>query len=143
MPAEPIWLTESQVIRINQRLVEKTGEPHFLRDEDLLSSGLARAIHRWSYGEQNIANLAGAVLLGIGRNHPFAQGNKRTAMVSAAAFLMMNGYTFAAPSGEILGQFIEKSILGQIPEDAFLKAMRQATVTTEVWETFRREKDDE
>ncbi len=91
MPAEPIWLTESQVIRINQRLVGQTGEPHFLRDRNLLSSGLARPIHHWGYGEQDIAHLAGYLLLGLGRNHPFEQGNKRTAMSSATVFLMMNG----------------------------------------------------
>jgi death-on-curing protein len=138
LPAEPIWLTESQVILINQRLVGKTGEPHFLRDANLLSSGLARAANRWAFGDQNIANLAGYVLLGIGRNHPFEQGNKRTAMVSATVFLMLNGYMFAAPSGLLLGQFVERSILGQIPEEAFLRAMRRSTVTTEAWEAFHR-----
>ena len=87
MPSEPIWLTEAQVVRINERLVEQTGEPHALLQPGLLSSGMARPRNRWSYGEQDVANLAGMLLLGIGMNHPFEQGNKRTAITAAKVFL--------------------------------------------------------
>lgn len=139
MPSEPIWLTERQVIRINQRLVEKTDEPHFLRDMRLLQGGMDRALNRWGYGETDLANLAGYLLLGIGQNHPFEQGNKRTAMSAATIFLMLNGFTFAAPDGLLLGRFVEQSIEGKISEEAFLTAMRRSTVTTEDWEEFKRD----
>ena len=138
MPTEPTWLTASEIIHINKRLVEKTGGRHVLRDSAALSGGLAAVIDRWASGEQSIASLAGKVLLEIGKSRPFEQGNKRTAMAAAAVFLMRNGYTFAAPSGPLLGQFIERSIRGQIPEQAFLSAMRSATITTEAWDAFRR-----
>jgi death-on-curing protein len=90
---EPTWLTDSQVIEINKRLVAETGEPHFLRDAYLLSSALARPKNRWFYDDYDIVNLAGSLLLGIGQNHPFEQGNKRTALAAAAVFLSLNGYT--------------------------------------------------
>jgi death on curing protein len=138
LPTEPIWLAESDIIHINKRLVEKAGGQSVLRDRDSLSRSLANVVGRWADGEDSIASLAGVVLLEIGKNRPFEQGNKRTAMASAAVFLMRNGHTFAAPSGPVLGQFVERAILGEIPEDAFLSAMRRATVTTEAWNAFQR-----
>jgi death on curing protein len=138
LPSEPIWLADSQVVRINERLVGLTGEPHFLRDPGLLSSAMSRPINRWAYGDEDIVNLAGVLLLGIGRNHPFEQGNKRTALTAATIFLMFNGYTFVAPDGEPLGQFMELSLTGAIKEPVFMATMHRCTVTTEEWEAFVR-----
>lgn len=137
MASEPIWLTEDQVIRINERLVEQTGEPHVLLYPGLLSSGLARPQNRWSYGEQDVANLAGILLLGIGMNHPFQQGNKRTAITAAKVFLQFNGYAFVAPDTEPLGALVERSIIGMIPEATFLRAMRSCAIPLEEWRTFQ------
>jgi death-on-curing protein len=142
LPSEPVWLTEAQVIRINERLVEQTGEPHVLLYPGLLSSGMARPTNRWAYGEQDIANLAGILLLGIGMNHPFQQGNKRTALTAAKVFLQFNGYTFVAPDSEPLGALIERSITGMISEAVFLKAMRGCAILTEEWQTFRRQNSE-
>ena len=137
MPNEPIWLTDSQVIGINQRLVAGSDEPHFLRDAGLLSSAVARPKNRWAYSDRDIVSLAGSLLLGIGRNHPFEQGNKRTAMAAASVFLRLNGYSFVAPDGEPLGMFVERSILGSISESVFFDAFRKCVVTTEEWEEFK------
>ncbi|HZR63390.1 MAG TPA: type II toxin-antitoxin system death-on-curing family toxin [Xanthobacteraceae bacterium] len=142
MPDEPIWLTEEQVIRINQRLVEATDEPHLLMHSGLLSSGMARPKNRWAYGEQDVANLAGMLVLGIGMNHPFQQGNKRTALTSAKVFLQFNGYTFVAPDSQELGALIERSIVGMIPEQRFLRAMRGCTIPTEEWRAFQTSKPE-
>jgi death-on-curing protein len=142
LPSEPIWLNEDQVIRINLRLVEQTGEPHALLHPGLLSSGMARPINRWSYGEEDVANLAGILLLGIGMNHPFEQGNKRTAVTAAKVFLQFNGYTFVAPDTEPLGALVERSIIGMIPEATFLKAMRSCAILTEEWRIFQGSRGD-
>ena len=139
---EPIWLTDSQVIEINQRLVAETGEPHFLRDAGLLSSALARPKNRWFYGDCDIVSLAGSLLLGLGQNHPFEQGNKRTALAAAAVFLSLNGYTLVAPDGEPLSTFVEWSITGEISEPAFMKTLGQCIVTTEEWEEYQRQKSE-
>lgn len=137
---EPIWLTEEQVIGINKRLVAVSDEPHFLREPGLLASAVARPRHRWLYADRDIVSLAGALLLGIGRNHPFAQGNKRTAMAAAAVFLRLNGYSFVAPDVAPLGVFVERSIIGTIAESIFLETFRKCVITTEEWEAFLRTK---
>ena len=58
---------------------------------------MARARNRWEYGENDRAALAAAYAYGIARNHPFVDGNKRTAWVLARLFLALNGIslTFA------------------------------------------------
>jgi death on curing protein len=130
----PIWLTEPQLIRINQRLVEKTGEPHGLRDAGLLAAAMASPMRHWENAE--IGDLAGALLLGIGRVQPFESGNRRTALIAAIIFLAFNGHAFAAPDGDDLGTFVERAITGAISEAVFLQAMRDATVTIEEWGEF-------
>ena len=98
---------------------------------------MARPVNRWAYGEEDVANLAGILLLGIGMNHPFQQGNKRTALTAAKVFLQFNGYSFVAPDSEPLAALIERSIIGMISEAAFLKAMRGCAILTEEWQDFR------
>ena len=137
----PLWLTEPQIIRINQRLVEMTGEPHALRAPELLATAMACPVHHWE--SSDIGYLAGALLLGIGRVHPFEEGNRRTALTAAGAFLEFNGYTFAAPDGEALGVFVERAITGAISESIFLQAMQDATVTIEEWDDFQNSKRGE
>jgi death on curing protein len=138
LPNEPIWLTREQVTKINVRLVEKIGEPHFLRDASLLESAVMRPVNRWHYGEPDMASLAAHLLLGIGRNHPFEQGNKRTALAAATVFLRLNGYAFVAPDGALLGEFVHRSITGSLAESAFLNAWNKCIIPSEEWEEFKR-----
>ena len=58
----------------------------------MLESAVARPVNRWHYGEQDRAALAAHLLIGVARNHPFEQGNKRAALLSANAFLTVNGH---------------------------------------------------
>jgi death on curing protein len=83
--------------------------------------------------------LAGALLLALNRNHPFEQGNKRTALAATQQFLKANGYVLAAPDGIELGEFILRSAAGTIGYSAFISAFRQCIVTTEEWEEFKRQ----
>jgi prophage maintenance system killer protein len=75
-------------------------------------------------------------------NHPFEQGNKRTAVTAAKVFLQFNGYTFVAPDTEPLGALVERSIIGMIPEATFLKAMRSCAIPTEEWRIFQWSRGD-
>jgi death on curing protein len=144
LPDEPIWLTEAEVIRINERLVEVTGEPHLvLYHAGLLSSGMARPKNGWAHGEQDIANLAGLLLLGIGINRPFRAGNRRTALAAAKIFLEFNGYSFVAPDSRELAVLIQRSVLGMIPEQNLLRAMRSCTIPTKDWRAFQASQSDE
>lgn len=67
-----------------------------VRDIGLLESALARPKNLFAYGEHDIAALAAAYAFGIVRNHPFVDGNKRTAFMTAVFFLELNGHRFMA-----------------------------------------------
>jgi death on curing protein len=125
---EPVWLPLEVVIRINEDCVTETGEPFFLRDRSLLESAVARPIHHYTYGEEDVFNLATTLIFGIARNHPFAQGNKRTAFLSAVLFLERNGYIFSCANNEILGKAIELVIKDQLTEAEFRDIVRPYVV---------------
>ena len=89
---EPVWVREDVVLAIHGRqLAEHGGEPG-LRDADLLLSALARPKNLRAYAEPeaDLAALAAAYAFGIGSNHPFLDGNKRTAYVVCRTFLKLN-----------------------------------------------------
>ena len=73
-----------------------------LRDPGILESAFARPRHRWTYEpDSDYASLAAAYAWGLVRNHPFLDGNKRAAFLTAATFLNINGMDFLAPEGEV------------------------------------------
>lgn len=125
LPSEPVWLEADLVIEFNEITVAETGEPFFVRDRGLLESALARPQNHWSYGETDLAFLAVALLLGIALNHPFGQGNKRTAFAAAAYFLKLNGYHFAAQDGSELGDRVVDLITGAMSEAEFVDLVRE------------------
>jgi death-on-curing protein len=92
--AEPEWLDAAVAKAVHDRQLAEHGGGVGLRDAGLLESALARPVNRWAYGEDDPAALAAAYAFGIGiaRNHPFADGNKRTAWVLARLFLALNGH---------------------------------------------------
>lgn len=93
---EPRWLTAGEVEAINENVVALTGEPFFLMDPGLLESAVGVPYSNWSYGgESSLAALACHLLFAVARNHPFAQGNKRTGLQAALIFLQANGYDLA------------------------------------------------
>jgi death-on-curing protein len=88
--AEPVWIETELVLAIHDRQLAEHGGPIGLRDASALESALARARNQWAYGEIDICALAAAYAYGVARNHPFADGNKRTAWVLARLFLAFN-----------------------------------------------------
>ena len=68
-----------------------------LRDHGLLESALARTLNLASYGKPDYADLAACYGIGIAKNHPFVDGNKRTAFVAVELFLTLNGWQLNAP----------------------------------------------
>jgi len=91
--SEPSWLTLEQVILIHQKMIDLFGGTHGIRDEGLLQSALARPLNIYSYQGGDIFDCAAASAEGIIRNHPFIDGNKRTAFMSACVFLAENGFS--------------------------------------------------
>jgi death-on-curing protein len=88
---EPIWLDDKIALAVHDRQLAEHGGGTGIRDQGMLESALARPLNRWSYGEADPASLAAAYAFGIARNHPFVDGNKRTAWVLARLFLALNG----------------------------------------------------
>ena len=88
--AEPVWLDAAIALAIHDRQLAEHGGGTGVRDHGALDSALARPLNRWHYGEDDLAALAAAYAYGVARNHPFVDGNKRTAWVLARLFLALN-----------------------------------------------------
>lgn len=123
MPSEPTWLNADLIVEFNKLAVADTGEPHVLRDLGALENALAKPINYWTYGEHDAVVLAVALLVGIGRNHPFLQGNKRTAFEAADYFLYLNGYELTVPDSTELGDFVIDVINGDVSEQRLVETL--------------------
>jgi death-on-curing protein len=90
-----------------RQLAEHGGEPG-LRDAGLLASALARPRNRLAYGDAraDLADLAAAYAFGLVKNHPFVDGNKRTAAVVCETFLEINGHELTAGDKELFQTFV-------------------------------------
>lgn len=89
--SEPIWVLEATALAVHDRQLAEHGGGMGLRDRGVLQSALARPRNQWEYGTSDIAALALAYANDIARNHPFVDGNKRTAWTVANIFLALNG----------------------------------------------------
>jgi death on curing protein len=95
--AEPLWIDETDVLALHDRLLAFHGGAPGVRDDGLLESALARARQLFAYGEGvDLIDMAVAYTAGIVKNHPFLDGNKRTGFVVGILFLELNGYRFGA-----------------------------------------------
>jgi death-on-curing protein len=88
---EPLWLSRTQVEAIHEDLLHEHGGLAGLRAPEGLESALARPINIFLHEKCDLADLAAAYAHGIVKNHPFNDGNKRTAFAVAAVFLDLNG----------------------------------------------------
>lgn len=88
--AEPVWIETELALAIHDRQLAEHGGPIGVRDASALESALGRARNQWAYGETDLCQLAAAYAYGVARNHPFTDGNKRTAWVLARLFLALN-----------------------------------------------------
>ena len=89
----------------------------------MLESALARPLNRAGYGDPDIAELAALYALGIVRNHPFVDGNKRTGYVMLETFLELNGALFAASDADAVIAML-KLAAGDTIDEAFTDWVR-------------------
>ena len=87
---EPVWLDAEVALAIHDRQLAEHGGGVGVRDAGMLESALAMPLNRWTYGVDDVCALAAAYAYGIAKNHPFIDGNKRTAWVAARLFLALN-----------------------------------------------------
>jgi death on curing protein len=117
---EPEWLELGIVLDFHAEQLAVFGGPDGIRDLGLLESALARPQNKYSYGETVFAVLAAAYGFGIVRNHPFIDGNKRTALASMIVFLNLNGLALAAPQ-EAAAAIVLALAAGEIGEDVLVR----------------------
>jgi death on curing protein len=109
------WLDSTIVLDIHAEQLALFGGADGVRDLGLLESALGRPLHKFGYGETNLSVLAAAYAFGIARNHPFVDGNKRTAFASIVVFLGLNRLEFV-PSPEAATAMIFSLASGEITE---------------------------
>jgi death-on-curing protein len=125
LPSEDwVWVTV-EVARAThaEQLAEHDGGEG-VRHERLLESAMARPRNLASYGEPDPAALAAAYAYGIARNHPFVDGNKRTAAVVSETFLILNGYRLDASDAELVVAFVELAA-GELSEEELADWFRE------------------
>ena len=121
---EPEWLSLDLALDIHDRQLAEHGGPTGVRDQGMLESALARPLNQWTYGEDDLCALAAAYAYGIARNHPFADGNKRTAWVFARLFLRLNGQALSFAPREAI-DIVLALAAGELSEDELADWFRQ------------------
>jgi death on curing protein len=121
---KPVWIEDRDVLVIHDRLLAAHGGASGLRDEGLLQSALARPRQHYAYaGSPDIVEMASLYAVGIVRNHPFVDGNKRAGFVVGVLFLELNGFSFVA-SEEDATQAVFGLAAGTLDEGAFTAWLR-------------------
>lgn len=110
------WLSTEAVLAMHARQLAEHGGGTGVRDPGLLDSALQRPVNKTTYGEPDLFDLAAAYAYGIARNHPFVDGNKRTALVASRTFLIINGFQITASKEDRLTTFL-KLAEGNLTED--------------------------
>ncbi len=101
------WLDRELLLAIHEEQLAQHGGGAGIRDIGLLESALARPINQAGYtADADVCALATAYAFGIARNHPFIDGNKRTAYVAMELFLIDHGFILTAEDGEAVLTFI-------------------------------------
>ena len=98
------YLTAEQILFLHSRLIAETGGGHGIRDLGMLLSALGRPQATFDEKElyPDLFSKAAALMDSLVRNHPFVDGNKRTAITAAALFLRFNGYQLVVENTEMV-----------------------------------------
>lgn len=129
---EPQWIELQAVLIAHQRQLNEHGGQAGIRDEGLLDSALNRPRHHWAYTDPkpDAATLAAAYAHGIAKNHPFLDGNKRTAAVVCETFLVVMGFSLNATDSEWYDAVIALAA-GELSEQEFASWLGEHLVETQ------------
>jgi death on curing protein len=86
------WIDRQALLLLHGESLAEHGGGAGLRDEGLLDSALAKPLNLVAYGDPDHADLAASYALGLAKNHPFVDGNKRAAFLALGLFLYLNGW---------------------------------------------------
>jgi death on curing protein len=118
------WIATAVAEAAHLEQIAEHGGGEGVRDAGLLDSAMARPRNLADYGDPDAAALAAAYAFGIARNHPFVDGNKRTAAVVSETFLMLNGYRLDASDAEVAVAFVALAA-GEFSEDELADWFRE------------------
>lgn len=115
-----VWLSTEAVIVIHELQLKEFGGPPGIRDRGALESALQRARNKWAYEQADLVTCAAAYAFGIARNHPFIDGNKRTALIALYTFLGLNGAEFDVDEAEAVTAILRLAA-GEIDEAGLVR----------------------
>lgn len=126
---EPIWLRADVLVAAHRRQLAEHGGLDGMRDEGAFLSVLERPCNLFTYGqpEPDLYALAASYGFGLARNHPFADGNKRTALIAIRLFLRLNGAAFNASSEEKYRVIVDLAA-GNLLEDELATWLRSVSL---------------
>lgn len=117
------WGNRKALLLLHDESLAEHGGAAGLRDEGLFDSALARPLNLALYGQPDMAALAAAYGIGLAKNHPFVDGNKRAAFLAVGLFLMANGHRLRATQAEATLAMMSAAS-GELDEDAFADWLR-------------------
>jgi death-on-curing protein len=124
-PSAPwVWIAGNVLYAVHDEQLAEHGGLAGLRDANALESAIARAQQLANYGSPDAADLAAAYGYGIARNHPFSDGNKRTAFVAVELFLALNGRELMAEDVDCIMTMLQLAA-GDMDEATFAQWIRQ------------------
>jgi len=119
------FLTLAEVVEIHMDQIKRYGGRAGIRDIGLLSSAvsLPQATFRGQLLHKDIHHIAAAYAFHISQNHPFIDGNKRTALASALVFLELNGISISDPEGTLYDAMM-KLASGKLSKEEFAEILK-------------------
>ena len=125
------WVTLDVAVAAHREQLAEHGGGDGVRDMTLLESAMARPHNVAAYGDPDVAELAASYAFGIARNHPFVDGNKRTAAVVSETFLVLNGYELTASDAELVVTFLALAA-GELAEEELAQWFRHHIAAIDV-----------
>lgn len=125
-PRQWRWLNADVLLAVHLEQLAEHGGAAGTRDPGLFESALARPQNLALYGEPDLCDLAAAYAVGIAKNHPFIDGNKRTAYVAMELFLVLNGCDLTADDASATLTMLSVAA-GDIDEPALAQWLREHT----------------
>ena len=124
-----VWIDRALALAMHDRQLAEHGGGSGVRDEGMLDSALARPQQRHAYGDPppDLAELAAALAFGLARNHPFLDGNKRTAAVACETFILLNDAALEASDDELYPHYLGLAE-GSLDEAGFADWLRTKIV---------------
>lgn len=128
--SQPVWMPLQAIVIIHDRQIARHGGAAGIRDIGLLEAAVERPRNRLAYGTPRLEELSAAYAFGIAKAHAFIDGNKRTAFVTAATFLRLNGHALRPDPFDGV-RAMEALASGEMSEAAFAQWLARLMVPIE------------